>query len=540
MLMDVEDIEAEHMVNNTGLSTTTAVARPTTPHNERNVSLDTFTPPNANNHSDSDNEHSFIRRLKWDFVNGETSTSTPIYRIPQRHYYSLPNPKTQSSISDESSKFETDPEFILYKYINPFTPDGKLLLNKTKTQQRLKNLSINISPTSASTNSADSKENETIDFVSGVPTRYRLNELNVSRFNEEFVELEKIGKGDHGSVFKCVNRINGCIYAIKKTIRPVKSGFEERIIQNEIYAHGVLEHNNIVRNFSCWKEEGNVFIQNEYCNGGNLEEYVKRYVMTESQLYSLVLQMCYALKFIHSMGLAHMDIKPGNIFLCLENKGGNNNDERMDGLENKGIEDGIVFKLGDLGHVAKIDETHYVDEGDCRYYPRELLEDKLDHLDRADIFSLGLTVYEAAGGGPLPNNGEKWHELRNGNLKYLPQHTKRFNDILTHMINPDPEKRPSVADLIETVQPLLPSPLEEMFGHLKRYKNDSSSLEHQAEASDQCLKLVLKTHKHIQQQMYGKDKFGKDKLLGISKKTGSVMKTRIVGRRTGRSRSNSF
>lgn len=43
----------------------------------------------------------------------------------------------------------------------------------------------------------------------------------------------------------------------------------------------------------------------------------------------------------------------------------------------------------DLGHVIKLDETQDVEEGDCRYLPRELLEDKLEHLDRADIFSLG-------------------------------------------------------------------------------------------------------------------------------------------------------
>lgn len=41
-----------------------------------------------------------------------------------------------------------------------------------------------------------------------------------------------------------------------------------------------------------------------------------------------------------------------------------------------------------------------------------------------------LSVYEVAGGGPLPKNGEVWHTIRNGELKYLHKYSKDFNNIL--------------------------------------------------------------------------------------------------------------
>lgn len=69
-----------------------------------------------------------------------------------------------------------------------------------------------------------------------------------------------------------------------------------KIIRNEIYAHGILDHQNIVRNFSCWKEQGYVYIQNEYCNGGNLENYMTFNDMSETLLRSLLLQMANALR----------------------------------------------------------------------------------------------------------------------------------------------------------------------------------------------------------------------------------------------------
>ena len=57
--------------------------------------------------------------------------------------------------------------------------------------------------------------------------RIALRETNISRYNEEFVEVCKIGSGEFGAVFKCINRLDGCFYAIKKSKNPIAgSAFE--------------------------------------------------------------------------------------------------------------------------------------------------------------------------------------------------------------------------------------------------------------------------------------------------------------------------
>jgi hypothetical protein len=43
---------------------------------------------------------------------------------------------------------------------------------------------------------------------------------------------------------------------------------------------------------------------------------------------------------------------------------------------------------------------------------------------------VGLTMYEAGGGGPLPKNGEEWHNIREGKLKELQHHSRDFNDLI--------------------------------------------------------------------------------------------------------------
>ena len=43
----------------------------------------------------------------------------------------------------------------------------------------------------------------------------------------EFVELESLGVGQFGEVFKVQNRQDGCLYAIKRTRNPVKGSRQE-------------------------------------------------------------------------------------------------------------------------------------------------------------------------------------------------------------------------------------------------------------------------------------------------------------------------
>uniref|UniRef100_A0A8C8FCF6 non-specific protein-tyrosine kinase n=1 Tax=Oncorhynchus tshawytscha TaxID=74940 RepID=A0A8C8FCF6_ONCTS len=334
--------------------------------------------------------------------------------------------------------------------INPFTPEALLIQSTTQQKNNRKRAHWNDS----CGENMEASDAETEEIIPP-PKRITLMESNMkSRYASEFHQLEKIGCGEYGAVFKCVKRLDGCIYAIKRSKKPLAGSVDEQNALREVYAHAVLgQHPHVVRYYSAWAEDDHMLIQNEYCNGGTLsdvtaENYRRLGFLSELELKDLLLQVTRGLKYIHSSSLVHMDIKPSNIFISRKTVCSVDAcDEEED--EKDGLATSVVYKIGDLGHVTRVNNPQ-VEEGDSRFLANEVLQEDYSNLTKADIFALALTVISASGAEPLPTNGDKWHEIRQGKLPPIPQVlSQEFMSLLKLMIHPDPTRRPSTSDLIK-------------------------------------------------------------------------------------------
>ena len=102
---------------------------------------------------------------------------------------------------------------------------------------------------------------------------------------------------------------------------------------NEATILGKLSHPYIVQYIDSFIEDNNLNIIMEYCNGGDLNQFLKlqsKKPLKEEKIWKIFLQICLGLQHIHQRKILHRDIKSLNIFL--------NDDE---------------VKIGDLG-VAKM------------------------------------------------------------------------------------------------------------------------------------------------------------------------------------------
>ncbi|GAB5568847.1 wee1-like protein kinase 2 isoform X1 [Prionailurus iriomotensis] len=322
-----------------------------------------------------------------------------------------------------------------------------------------------------------------------------LRETNMaSRYEKEFLEVEKIGVGEFGTVYKCIKRLDGCVYAIKRSMKPFAGSSNESLALHEVYAHAVLGHHpHVVRYYSAWAEDDHMIIQNEYCNGGSLQAAISENTKSgdhfqEPKLKDILLQISLGLKYIHNSGMVHLDIKPSNIFIC--HKMQSDSPVAPEEIENEAdwfLSANVIYKIGDLGHVTSINEPK-VEEGDSRFLANEILHEDYRHLPKADIFALGLTIAVAAGAESLPSNGAMWHHIREGNLPELPQElSEEFCILLKNMIHPDPRERPSAAALARS-RVLRPSlgKAEELQHQLNLEKFKTATLERELREAQQA------------------------------------------------------
>ncbi|OAY71755.1 Wee1-like protein kinase [Ananas comosus] len=248
---------------------------------------------------------------------------------------------------------------------------------------------------------------------------------SLSRYRTDFHEIEQIGCGNFSRVFKVLKRIDGCLYAVKHSIKQLRNDLDRKRALMEVQALAALgSHDNVVRYYTSWFENEQLYIQIELCERSL--SINRSHAPKCGEVLEMLYQIAKALHFMHKHGVAHLDVKPENIYI------------------KKGI-----YKLGDFGCATLIDRSLGIEEGDSRYMPQEMLNDKYEHLDKVDIFSLGAATYELVKGTPLAESGPQFSNLREGKISLLPGYPLQFQSLLKAMMDPDPLKRPSAKEVME-------------------------------------------------------------------------------------------
>nr|CAD7426831.1 unnamed protein product [Timema monikensis] len=149
-------------------------------------------------------------------------------------------------------------------------------------------------------------------------------------------------------------------------------------ILNEIFAHSILgKHPNILRYHAAWTENKLIYIQNEFCVGGSLKDLIikrksKEKNFSQEELYAILVHVSKGLRYIHSLNLAHLNLKSATVLIQKEKMF-----PLLDGSSH-----------ADTGHVTNV-ENPKLEKGDFRYLPREIQKEDFSQVTKADIFSLG-------------------------------------------------------------------------------------------------------------------------------------------------------
>ena len=210
--------------------------------------------------------------------------------------------------------------------------------------------------------------------------------------------LRVIGEGGMGVVYEA------------EQVEPVKRHVALKLLRREMdtkafvarfeierQALAVMDHPNIARVFDAGSANGRPYYVMELVHGVELTAFCDEHRLTTHERLRIFLDLCSAVHHAHQKGIIHRDLKPSNVLVTMHD------DRPVPKVIDFGIAKAIGQRLTDLTLVTAIGQP----VGTPAYMSPEQWEAQIADVDtRADIYSLGVMLYELLSGG-LPHDAAK-------------------------------------------------------------------------------------------------------------------------------------
>jgi NIMA (never in mitosis gene a)-related kinase len=257
---------------------------------------------------------------------------------------------------------------------------------------------------------------------------------------KDYIILEQLGQGSYGTVYKVKKKNTNDIYALKQMSYNDLSKDEINQIKKEAKILNLINSDFVIKIYDSFEEKNNMNIVMEYCDGGDLDDFIKEKkkkgnLLEENLIWKIFIKITIGLADIHKLNILHRDLKTLNIFL------------------KKGLD--MDIKIGDLG-VAKVISNNALAKtmiGTPYYLSPEICEEK-PYNDKSDVWALGCILYELCT-FKHPFEAKSQGALIVKILNKDPDHINRrySNDLkklTTLLLDKDSEKRLSCLEILKS------------------------------------------------------------------------------------------
>lgn len=195
-----------------------------------------------------------------------------------------------------------------------------------------------------------------------------------------------LAKGGMGVVYRSTHpTLNKPVIIKKLTAKKNSTNIKRFVLEAKIL--GELQNPNIVNFYDIFTEGNAYYIVEELVDGLAVDKILQKQTALSPQIAMLIIQdACYGLKFAHTKNVVHRDIKPGNILISKR----------------------AEIKITDFGIASEAAGGDTLTQsgvalGTPAYMPPEQFEDSAKVDCRADIYALGIMLYEmVTGTKPYP------------------------------------------------------------------------------------------------------------------------------------------
>ena len=207
------------------------------------------------------------------------------------------------------------------------------------------------------------------------------------RFAERYVVRGEVGRGGMGTVFRVEDELLGGEVIALKVLDRASPGAPDRLRREVLLARRITSPH-VARTYDFGSHEGTSFLTMELVAGRSLGEILRgERVLAPARIVALGTAIARGLRAAHEAGVVHRDLKPDNVLVA--------DDGRV-----------VVTDFGIARALTGAAEAHLTASiaGTPHYMaPEQVLGRALD--GRADLFSLGVLLFECAS-GRLPFEGD--------------------------------------------------------------------------------------------------------------------------------------
>ncbi|MBV8206292.1 MAG: protein kinase [Acidobacteria bacterium] len=212
----------------------------------------------------------------------------------------------------------------------------------------------------------------------------------IGRTISHYRVLRELGSGGMGVVYEAEDTRLHRRVALKFLSDSLSSDSNSvKRFLREARAASAFNHANVCTIYEVEEADGRPFIAMELLEGETLKDRIGRGRLPVSELLDVAIQTAGALEAAHRHGIVHRDIKPGNIFI------------QRDGSVRL-VDFGLAKLMADLdetapyGHETALTIAGEIPGTATYVSPEQARGEPIDQ--RADLFSLGVVLYEMASG----------------------------------------------------------------------------------------------------------------------------------------------
>ncbi|XP_041798205.1 serine/threonine-protein kinase Nek10 [Chelmon rostratus] len=299
--------------------------------------------------------------------------------------------------------------------------------------------------------------------------------------------LDHLGTGAFGSVFKVRKQSGQSLLALKEVNlhNPVfgkdkksRDSNVEKIISELTIIKEQMTHPNIVKYYKTFLEGDRLYIVMELIEGVPLAEHLnslkeKQQQFTEDRIWSIFIQMCLALRYLHKeKRIVHRDLTPNNIMLGEKDK----------------------VTITDFGLAKQKQENSKLTSvvGTILYSCPEVVKNE-PYGEKADVWALGCILYQMAALQP-PFYSSNMLSLASKIVKaaYEPidgAFSERVTDMIRWCLSPDADQRPDIVAVSSRISDLMMRLMDGLYA-------SQNALERRAERDrKRAQKYFLERHK---------------------------------------------